>query len=660
MSLSSGIVVTNKNKVKSDMFSVNQTDRIKVLVFGHKEFSQLFGTMTAFYNDIADFHIIDAIVGSIIEVNKHIDEIQPDVVISAGSNAAYLQNNIKTPVIALPVSDADIIAATSKAAKACKKIKLITYDPHHSLVPLLETALNISIEHHTYATAKLAREQFYLLETDKDTAIVGASLVCDLAAQNGIKSFMYYSPQSCKDAIEAALSAAKVSVSQNIQGSFFSWLVSQESIPVVYVDVARSQVIASRGASIQFELSNNSNDEFQQTCLSFASHFLLNRSDQPTKQEFNFHGRHYVTDVTEGKASNSLLLSFEPDIQVPSKVTVAEQDIVRQTGGLLRFESDAMAKVLKKVSYFAISASNVLITGESGTGKELIARSIHAASTYANGAFVALNCSAIPTELFEGELFGHAQGAYTGSRKGGRKGLIHEAQKGVLFLDEVSELSFDQQAKILRFLQERCYRQVGGNQEIYSDIKIVAATNKPLHELIEKGTFRHDLFYRLNVLNINIPALRNRREDIICIAKHKLSLLFSRNSISLNADDIVDQIKDPISNYPWPGNVRELENILERLCASLLMADSSEPITAMLFDVAPELAIPTKIESDSLIVAKQLEMVAHAMEMFNGDKQQVADYLGMSQTTLWRRLKKLNLQHTQNKPHPLGDKHAEL
>lgn len=652
--------MASKNKVKSSILSLNQINRIKVLVFGHKEFSQLFGTLIDAYSDIADFHMVDAIVGSIIEVNEHIQQIQPDVVISAGSNAAYLKTNIDTPVIALPVSDADIIAATSKAAKVCKKIKLITYDPHYNLLPLLETALNVSIEHHTYATAKLAREQFYLLQTDDNTAVVGASLVCDLAAQNGIKSFMYYSRQSCKDAIEAAISIAKASYRQNIEGTLSSWLIAHQTIPVVYVDLSRRSVLVSRGASEQFELSVTCNEDFEQACLQFVTQYLSQLSEQTLKQGLSFRGRLYATEITLTKNSKSVLLSFETEHQLPAKVSIAEQDIVRQTGGLLRFKSDAMAKVLKKVSYFAVSASNVLITGESGTGKELIARSIHAASAYANGPFVALNCSAIPTELFEGELFGHTQGAYTGSRKGGRKGLIHEAQKGVLFLDEVSELSFEQQAKILRFLQERCYRQVGGNQEISSDIKVVAATNKPLHELIERGTFRHDLFYRLNVLNISIPALRNRREDICCIAKHKLSLLFSRNAIRLDATTIVDDIEEIITNYPWPGNVRELENILERLCASLLMVDGAESMSSILYDVAPELATPVKLESDSLIVAKQLEMVARAMDMFNGDKQQVADYLGMSQTTLWRRLKKLNLQHNHNKPHPLGDKHAEF
>ena len=222
--------MASTNKLKSDVNSIIHTQKINVLVFGHKEFSQLIGTMTTLFSDTAEFHIIDAIVGSLNEVNSHIDAVKPDVIISAGSNAAYLQNNIKIPVVALPVTDVDIIAAISKAANVASNVKLITYDNHDPLVPILEKALNITIEHFTYATAKLAREQFYLLKADADTAIVGASLVCDLAVQNGIKSFMYYSAESCRKAIETAIATAKSSISQGFQGSMVNWIVAQDTI----------------------------------------------------------------------------------------------------------------------------------------------------------------------------------------------------------------------------------------------------------------------------------------------------------------------------------------------------------------------------------------------------------------------------------------------
>ena len=160
----SEVTVQAKGRVSKPMQIANQKQSIRILVFGHKEFSQLFGTMTTYFSSEAEFFIVDAIVGSINEASAHIERIKPDVVISAGSNAAYLQQNLSLPILSLPVTDADIIAAVSKAAKACSKIKLITYDTHASLVPLLEQALNIDVEHHTYSTAKQAREQFYLLK----------------------------------------------------------------------------------------------------------------------------------------------------------------------------------------------------------------------------------------------------------------------------------------------------------------------------------------------------------------------------------------------------------------------------------------------------------------------------------------------------------------
>ena len=302
-----------------------------------------------------------------------------------------------------------------------------------------------------------------------------------------------------------------------------------------------------------------------------------------------------------------------------------------------------MANVMQQVEFYSSSPSNVLITGESGTGKELVARAIHNNSPFAKGKFVALNCSAIPSELFEGELFGYLDGAFTGSRRGGRKGLIEEAENGVLFLDEISELALDQQTKLLRFLQERVLRRLGGNNEVPINVKLVAASNRQLRDLVGQGDFREDLFFRLNVFNINIPPLRMRAEDILCIAKEKLLNYLMSYKIAFKSDEILNPIATALINYRWPGNVRELENVLERLVASLVVVNELSEIESTLRQIAPELFTEASINStQGLVRKKELELVAETMLEFNGDKQKVAEYLGMSQTTLWRRLKRLN------------------
>jgi propionate catabolism operon transcriptional regulator len=281
--------------------------------------------------------------------------------------------------------------------------------------------------------------------------------------------------------------------------------------------------------------------------------------------------------------------------------------------------------------------------GESGTGKELIAREIYQNSTFNKGNFVALNCSAIPSELFESELFGHRDGAFTGSRKGGRKGLVEEANDGVLFLDEISELAMDQQAKLLRFLQERTYRPLGANEETPVNLKLVAASNKPLKGLVEKGEFREDLYYRLNVFNLFVPPLRLRKPDITTIARYKLTGFLDNYSVDLTADDVLRVLNGHLVGYDWPGNIRELENVLERLVATLAVDTNLSKLNQKLESIAPELFTePLSSIDDGLVRSKELELVVDAMNKFNGNKTKAAEYLGMSQTTLWRRLKRIN------------------
>ena len=213
----------------------------------------------------------------------------------------------------------------------------------------------------------------------------------------------------------------------------------------------------------------------------------------------------------------------------------------------------------------------------------------------------------------------------------------------MLFLDEISELALDQQSKLLRFMQERHYRPLGSNEEKPVNLKLVAATNKPLRELVEAGFFREDLFFRLNVFNIHIPALRERPEDIKRISEQKLAEFIISYKLPFSVDDILPHVMSTLVDYAWPGNVRELENVLERLVAYLYTANSTNNIQQVLHHIAPEMLQHENFDPDNgLVKAKELELVVEAMTRFNGDKHRAAAYLGLSQTTLWRRLKRIN------------------
>ena len=210
----------------------------------------------------------------------------------------------------------------------------------------------------------------------------------------------------------------------------------------------------------------------------------------------------------------------------------------------------------------ATSNSTVLLTGESGTGKELFAQAIHGMSTRKNNPFIAVNCAAIPGELFESELFGYEPGAFSGAKKEGKPGKIELAMNGTLFLDEISELPYEAQGKLLRVLQEKEVERVGGTVSKHIDIRIIAATNRDLGKLVEEGKFRQDLYYRLYVFDLTIPSLRERREDILPLAYYFID--YFNEKFDLEVKYIDPKLQEWILNYDWPGNVRELKAFIER------------------------------------------------------------------------------------------------
>jgi transcriptional regulator of aroF, aroG, tyrA and aromatic amino acid transport len=226
------------------------------------------------------------------------------------------------------------------------------------------------------------------------------------------------------------------------------------------------------------------------------------------------------------------------------------------------FTSMAMARVVEQARLYARSDSTILIRGETGTGKELFARALHGASSRAQGAFVPINCAAIPETLLESELFGYEEGAFTGAAKGGKPGLFERAAEGTLFLDEIGEMSVHLQAKLLRVLQERLVRRVGGSREIVVNVRIVSATNRDLEKQVARGLFREDLYYRLNVIPLFLPSLRERQEDIRLLAEYFLQRFASQ--LKRQVEGFTPKALERLQYYDWPGNVRELENVVER------------------------------------------------------------------------------------------------
>jgi two-component system response regulator PilR (NtrC family) len=310
--------------------------------------------------------------------------------------------------------------------------------------------------------------------------------------------------------------------------------------------------------------------------------------------------------------------------------------------------SDKMLAVFKLIEQIARTDSTVLVTGESGTGKEWVARAIHFYSLRRDRPFVALNCGAVPENLLESELFGYMKGAFTGAASN-KKGLIEAAERGTLFLDEIGEMSALMQVKLLRVLQERKFRRLGGVEEIESSIRVIAATNQDLTKRVASGEFREDLFYRINVIPIHLPPLRERGEDVPLLANHFLGKC--REQMAKGISGIAQESMDLLEAHDWPGNIRELENVIERAVAlektSVILPESLPDYIVKRTPKGPAGAgsLPEDgFDMEEHVKGLEREYIAQALERAGGVQVRAAELLGMSFRSFRYYAKKYNLK----------------
>ena len=302
--------------------------------------------------------------------------------------------------------------------------------------------------------------------------------------------------------------------------------------------------------------------------------------------------------------------------------------------------SPALTAVLSRVSKVAVSESTVLITGETGTGKELVARAIHRRSRRASRAFVAVNCAAIPRDLIPSELFGHEKGAFTGALQR-RLGRFELAEGGTIFLDEVGELSAETQVALLRVLQEREFERLGGRERIQVDVRVIAATNRDLTVAVADGTFRQDLFYRLNVFPIEVPPLRDRREDIPVLVEHFIGRYARKAGKAFRR--VSKRTLDHLQSYPWPGNIRELQNVIER---SVIVSDTDEfVVDESWLSAAPQ--VESRLGLSSTLAVHEKAIIEDALRACEGrvfGPSGAAARLGIPRSTLESKIRALKIK----------------
>ncbi|HEX9306002.1 MAG TPA: sigma 54-interacting transcriptional regulator, partial [Anaeromyxobacter sp.] len=310
-------------------------------------------------------------------------------------------------------------------------------------------------------------------------------------------------------------------------------------------------------------------------------------------------------------------------------------------------DSPTIRRARDLAARFARTDATVLVTGASGTGKELFAQGIHLASSRRDRPFVAVNCAALPESLLESELFGYEEGAFTGSRRGGKPGLFEAAHTGTIFLDEVGDMPSPLQTRLLRVLQQREVLRLGGNDPTPVDVRVVAATNRDLESRVAQGAFREDLYYRLAILRLHLPALADRRDDVPKLAAHLLSAALARHGASGDRAHgrALAAIAPRLAAHAWPGNVRELENVLERIAVLFGAAGDEGPDEDELRAVVPELFAkrPRRgTEGEGLRGMRRADERAHVLRVVadcGGSQIEAARRLGIGRTTLWRKLR---------------------
>ncbi len=355
------------------------------------------------------------------------------------------------------------------------------------------------------------------------------------------------------------------------------------------------------------------------------------------------HGAYdYVTKPFNLEELRLLLERVVGHLQLTSENRLLREQIKSKQGfGSIVGRSPEMEKLYRIISKASHSTHPVLILGESGTGKELVARSIHFSGPFHDKPFIPVDCGSLVPTLVESELFGYVKGAFTGAVRS-KDGLLSMAEGGTIFLDEIGELPVDLQAKLLRALQEKEIRPVGGTKTVPINVRILAATNRDLEQCVAQGSFRRDLYFRLNVLTLRIPPLRERKQDVPLLTGHFLERLARATGVQRN---ISDEALKLLLAYDWPGNIRELENCLERACAltsgpTVHVSDLPTTIQTWKSQTQPSIAAGDDSGSHALTLAEiEKNAILQTIDQLNGDKLEAAKVLGIGKTTLYRKLK---------------------
>jgi PAS domain S-box-containing protein len=590
-----------------------------------------------------------------------------DIIISRGGTALMIEKELNIHVIYIVFSSVDLIKTIEKARLYDSKIGIMGYDNLFGEINGNYDFLGCQLYVEKVQEQSEFKEKIRILhEKENIHVFIGGEAVAKAAEEQGLKGIiMECGIESIRRAVIEAIRLAEMKMSEKERYLLFR-AVSEHSSDGIIVVNEESKIMYINPVA-QNTFVKNQENVIGLSITDLVPHSKLSSAMEKKTPILSTYEQIYETKILANYIpleANNTLMGGIMSFQDVTKIEELERKVRREqyAKGLVakyRFEDiltkdPKMKQVIENARRIARSDSTVLISGESGTGKELIAQSIHNASPRKNGPFVAINCAALPESLLESELFGYVDGAFTGARKSGKPGLFELSHLGTIFLDEIGDIPLSVQSRLLRVIQEKEVNRIGDDRVIPVNIRIIAASNKTLAQLITEGKFRDDLYYRLDIVRIKLPPLRERVEDIDYLCKHFLNYYSKLNHLKTAV--FTKRALEILRLYSWPGNIRELQNFIEGL---VIINDSDIIEEGMVeqmlkdkldnnsffnikYEYEKKLTPTGKNETKAGLLRRlEYQSIKEVLEQVKGDRAKAAKVLGISTTTLWRRLKEL-------------------
>ena len=615
-------------------------------------------------NNEDEIHVVHQSLDDAIPLGKKMEKDGIEVIISRRGTTYLLREKLHIPVLSFPHRSLEILVSCRQAANLGRKILLPAFSERLSEIEIIEDMLNVKILQEIYHNFASLEQIIWQAKKKGCEVVLGGSVTQKIAESNGLKCVdIKTSNDDIIATIESAKSVVRSNREQKTRARRYRYIIDSTSDGIIAVD-EEGFITTINSAALQ-HLGITNNDRTRHLVTEYIPDYPIVKMQIEKAPIHNciysIDSENYIFNHKPILFDNTFIgavSSFKSIGNVMKTENVVRKSLSKGLSSKYKLEdlvysSTSMYEAVMRCQSYAQTDSTILVMGETGTGKEILVQGIHDVSDRSNHPFVSVNCAALPEQLLESELFGYEEGAFTGSKKGGKPGLFEISHKGTIFLDEIDSTPEAVQLRLLRVLQEREVLRIGGDRKIPVDVRVIAAASHDLNLAIRVDRFRKDLFFRLNVLRIQIPPLRERKDDIPILLEFFIKYFSKRyvlEPISLPALYV-----EKLMEYTWPGNVRELKNFSERLvlnCCFHYTKDIYDVLYKELIEFPTQENVrakqlePVRASKDIMRDAlrqNEKDIILNTLERANYKKSKAAQLLGISRATLWRKMKNLDL-----------------